>query len=67
MYISSKYITACDFSRWEMCYCSVTKKLELLFFLTDASSLTSDDVRFLETFVVLERLKALKEQQLLSE
>ena len=67
MYISSKYITACDFSRWEMCYCSVTKKLELLFFLTDASSLASDDVRFSGTFVVLGRWKALKEQQLLPE
>lgn len=59
MYISSKYITDCDFSRWEMCYCSVKKKLELLFFLTDASSLASDDVRFLETFVVLEGWKGI--------
>ena len=55
MYISSKYMTACDFSRWDMCYFSVTKKLELPFFLTDASSLASDYVRFLGTFVVLEK------------
>ena len=55
MYISSKYRTVTDFLRWKICYCSVTKKLELPFFLTDASSLASEDVRFLGTFVVLEK------------